>query len=32
MLKKIFLTNKEELTDHWSKLHNEELHKLYFSK
>jgi hypothetical protein len=29
VLRKIFGHNREEVTGHWRKLHNEELHDLY---
>jgi hypothetical protein len=28
---RIFGPNRDEVTGHWGKLHNEESHKLYFS-
>jgi hypothetical protein len=31
MLRRIFRSKRYELTGGWSKLHNEDLHNLYFS-
>jgi hypothetical protein len=32
MLRNIFGPNREEVTEDWRKLHNEELHDLYCSR
>jgi hypothetical protein len=31
LLRRIFVLKRDEVTGGWSKLHNEELHNLYFS-
>jgi hypothetical protein len=31
VLRRIFGPNRDEMTEEWRKLHNEELHKLYCS-
>jgi hypothetical protein len=31
VLRRIFVTNRDEVTGEWRKLHNEELHNLYSS-